>query len=135
MQDVLDVIRSVGSVGKHVHFHLHDGHPLIPGLADHFTFLRRLPVPFSYQGRRSLSMMYGPGGLAAIVSAATEACRPEAVSFTLEIHQVEGRAPLEDASRLFARWRDLTNAERMNYWLSVLGENALLISQCLAESR
>ena len=132
VQDVLDVIRSIGSVGKHVHFHLHDGHPLIPGLSDHFTFLRRLPVPFSYQGRRSLSMMYGPGGLAAIVSAATEACRPEAVSFTLEIHQVEGRLPLADASRLFARWRDLTNAERMNFWLSVLGENALLLSQCLA---
>jgi len=134
VQDVLDVIRSIGSVGKHVHFHLHDGHPLIPGLPDHFTFLTRLPVPFSYQGRRSLSMMYGPGGLAAIVSAAIGACRPEAVSFTLEIHQVEGRLPLADASRLFARWRDVTNAERMNYWLSVLGENALLVSQRLAGS-
>jgi hypothetical protein len=134
VQDVLDVIRSVGSVGKHVHFHLHDGHPLIRGLSDHFTFLTRLPIPFSYQGRRSLNMMYGPGGLASIVSAATGACRPEAVSFTLEIHQVEGRLPLADASRLFARWRDLTNAERMNYWLSVLGENALLISQRLAAS-
>ena len=133
-QDVLDVIRSVGSVGKHVHFHLHDGHPLIQGLPDHFTFLTRLPVPFSYQGRRSLSMMYGPGGLAAIVSAATMACRPEAVSFTLEIHQVEGRLPLADAARLFTRWRDLTNAERMNYWLSVLGENALLVSQGLRGS-
>ena len=134
VQDVLDVIRSIGSVGKHVHFHLHDGHPLIPGLPDHFTFLTRLPIPFSYQGRRSLSMMYGPGGLASIVSAATGACRPEAVSFTLEIHQVEGRLPLADASRLFARWRDTTNAERMNYWLSVLGENAMLVSPRLAEN-
>jgi hypothetical protein len=133
-RDVLDVIRSIGSLGKHVHVHLHDGHPLIPGLPDHFTFLTRLPVPFSYQGRRSLSMMYGPGGLASIVSAAAEACRPQAVSFTLEIHQVEGRLPLADASRLFLRWRDITNAERMNYWLSVLGENAMLVSQCLGES-
>ena len=135
VRDVLDVIRSIGSVGKHVHFHLHDGHPLIAGLPDHFTFLTRLPIPFSYQGRRSLSMLYGPGGLASIVSAATGACRPEAVSFTLEIHQVEGRLPLGDASRLFARWRDTTNAERMNYWLSVLGENALLISEYLTEIR
>jgi hypothetical protein len=39
-RDVIDVIRSIGSLGKHVHFHLHDGHPLIPGLKDHFTFLR-----------------------------------------------------------------------------------------------
>jgi hypothetical protein len=57
---------------------------------------------------------------------------PDAVSFTLEIHQVEGRLPLADASRLLARWQDITSAERMNYWLSVLGENALLVSQRLA---
>jgi hypothetical protein len=134
-RDVLDIIHAIGSVGKHLHFHLHDGHPLIRGLPDHFTFLTRLPIPFSYQGRQSLSMMYGPGGLASIVSAAMDARRPQAVSFTLEIHQVEGRLPLGDASRLFSRWRDTTNAERMNYWLSVLGENALLISECLTESQ
>jgi hypothetical protein len=128
-RDVLDVIRSIGSLGKHVHFHLHDGHPLIRGLSDHFTFLTRLPIPFDYQGRQSLSMMYGPAGLASVVSAAAEACRPQAVSFTLEIHQVEGRLPLADGAPLFSRWRDTTNAERMNYWLSVLGENAILISQ------
>jgi len=124
---------SIGRLGKHMHFHLHDGHPLIPGLADHFSFLTRLPIPFSYQGRRSLNMMYGPGGLAAIVSAAIEACGLQGVSFTLEIHQVEGRLPLADASPLFSHWRDTTNAERMNYWLLVLGENALLVSQCIAE--
>ena len=133
-RDVIDIVRSIGSLGKHVHFHLHDGHPLIPGLSDHFTFLRRLPIPFSYQGRQSLSMMYGPGGLESVIWAATEACRPGGASFTLEIHQVEGRLPLADASRLFAHWRDLTNAERMNYWLSVLGENAILLSECLAAS-
>ena len=131
--DVLDVIRAIGRLGKHVHFHLHDGHPLVPGLADHFSFLTRLPIPFSYQGRRSLGMMYGPGGLAAIVSAAIEACGLQGVSFTLEIHQVEGRLPLADAAPLFSGWRDTTNAERMNYWLSVLGENALLVSQRITE--
>jgi hypothetical protein len=131
--DLLDVIRSIGRLGKHVHFHLHDGHPLIPGLADHFSFLARLPIPFSYQRRESLNMMYGPTGLAAIVSAAIGACRPQAVSFTLEIHQVEGRLPLADAASLFSHWRDTTNAERMNYWLSVLSDNAMLLSQSIAE--
>ena len=125
---VLEVIGSLGRLGKHVHFHLHDGHPLIPGLRDHFSFLTRLPIPFSYEGRRSLSTMYGPGGLASIVSTATEACAPQGVSFTFEIHQVEGRLPLGDAARLFPHWQDTTNAERMNHWLSVLSENALLIS-------
>jgi hypothetical protein len=131
--DVLDVTRAIGRLGKHLHFHLHDAHPLIPGLADHFSFLKRLPVPFSYQGRRSLSMMYGPSGLAAVVSAAIEACGLREVSFTLEIHQVEGRLPLADASPLFSHWQDTTNAERMNYWLSVLSENALLVTERIAE--
>ncbi len=130
--DVLDVIRSIGQLGKRVHFHLHDAHPLISGLPDHFSFLTRLPVPFSYHGRRSLPMMYGPAGLAAIVSAAAGASRPQAASFTLEVHQVEGRLPLDDAAGLFAHWRDTTNAERMNYRLAVLAENAMLVSQALA---
>ena len=129
---VLDVTRSLGQIGKPVHFHLHDGHPLVPGLSDHFSFLTRLPVPFSYAGRQSLSMMYGPAGLAAIVSAAVEAC-PQGASFTVEVHQAEGRLPLADAARLFPHWRDLTNAERMNYWLSVLSENAMLISQAVSK--
>jgi hypothetical protein len=131
--DVIDVIHAIGRLGKRLHFHLHDAHPLIQGLADHFSFLIRLPIPFDYQGRRSLSMMYGPGGLAAVLSAATEACGLQQVSFTLEIHQVEGRLPLADASPLFSHWSDTTNAERMNYWLSVLSENALLATQSIAE--
>jgi hypothetical protein len=125
---VLAVIGSLGRLGKPVHFHLHDGHPLIPGLRDHFSFLTRLPIPFSYEGRRSLSTMYGPAGLDSIVSAAVEACAPQLVSFTIEVHQVEGRLPLGDAAWLFPHWQDTTNAERMNHWLSVLSENALLIS-------
>ena len=131
--DVQDVIRSVGKLGKPVHFHLHDGHPLVPGLADHFSFLTRLPIPFSYDGRRSLSTLYGPGGLAAIVSTAIKACLPRGVSFTIEVHQAEGLLPLGDAAFLFRHWRDTTNAERMNYWLNVLSENAMLISQSIAD--
>jgi hypothetical protein len=132
LRDVIDIIRSIGRLGKHVHFHLHDGHPLIPGLADHFTFLMRLPIPFSYQGRKSLNMLYGPSGLASIVSAVTEVTTVQEVSLTLEIHQAEGRLPLADAARLFTHWPDTTNAERMNYWLSVLAENAMLVSQSLS---
>jgi hypothetical protein len=123
---VLDVIHSLGRLGKHVHFHLHDGHPLVPGLRDHFSFLTQLPIPFSYQGRQSLNMMYGPAGLASIVRTAIDACPPQRVSFTAEVHQVEGRLPLADAASLFAHWQDTTNAERMNYWLSVLSDNAML---------
>jgi hypothetical protein len=43
---------------------------------------------------------------------------------------VEGRVPPSDAAWLFARWQDTTNAERMNYWLSVLSENAMLTAYC-----
>ena len=131
VQDVLDMTRSIGRLGKHLHFHLHDGHPLVGGLSDHFTFLMRLPIPFEYEGRQSLATMYGPAGLAAIVAAATEACGLDRLSFTLEIHQVEGRLPLGDAAGLFRHWRDTTNAERMNNWLSVLAQNAMLVEQSI----
>ena len=126
-QDIVAMTRSIGQLGKNVHFHLHDGNPLVGGLSDHFTFLMRLPVPLSHEGRRSLAMMYGPAGLGAIVAAATDAIGLDRVSFTLEIHQVEGRLPVGDAEGLFAHWQDLTNAERMNYWLSVLAQNAMLV--------
>jgi hypothetical protein len=126
---VLEMTRSLGSLGKLLHFHLHDGHPLFRNLSDHFSFLIRVPIPFSYEGRRSLGTLYGPPGLQKIVSSAVEACRPGGVSFTLEIHQAEGRLPLADAAWLFQHWKNITNAERMNYWLSVLAENALLVDE------
>jgi hypothetical protein len=127
---VLWLVRSLGQVGKPFHLHLHDGHPLIPGLSDHFGFLTRFPVPFEHHGRRSLDPLYGPAGLAAIVQAAARSGGGRA-SLTLEIHQVEGRRPLDDAAGLFGRWRDLTNAERMNHWLAVLGEHAALVAAAL----
>ena len=131
VQDVLDMTRAIGRLGKPLHFHLHDGHPLVGGLPDHFTFLMRLPIPFEFQGRQSLATMYGPTGLAAIVATAIEACGLGRVSFTLEIHQVEGRLPVGDAAGLFGHWRDTTNAERMNNWLSVLAQNAMLAEQSI----
>jgi hypothetical protein len=87
-------------------------------------------VPFEHHGRRSLDPLYGPAGLAAIVQAAAGNGGAPA-SLTLEIHQVEGRRPLADAAGLFRRWRDLTNAERMNHWLAVLGEHAALVTAAL----
>jgi hypothetical protein len=126
---VLEMTKSLGALGKPLHFHLHDGHPLIRSLSDHFSFLIRVPVPFSYEGRRSLSTLYGPSGLKQIVSNAVEACRSGGVSFTLEIHQAVGRLPLADAAGLFRHWKNITNGERMNYWLSVLSENALLVDE------
>jgi hypothetical protein len=128
---VLQLARSLGRIGKPLHFHLHDGHPVVRGLSDHFSFLTRVPVPFSHDGRASLEPMFGPRGLSKIVRAATEACGPDRVSFTLEIHQVEGRLPLGDAVGLFGHWTDLANAERTNYRLSVLAENGVLATSAL----
>ena len=128
---VVELIRSLGRAGTPLHLHLHDGHPLIPGLADHFSFLTRVPVSFDHQGRRSLDPLYGPAGLAAIVRASQEASGGRA-SLTFEIHQAEGRRPLADAAELFRHWRDHTNAERMNHWLAVLAENASIATWALS---
>jgi len=80
-----------------------------------------------------LAPLYGPAGLASIVTAAVEACSTGRASLTLEIHQAEGRLPLGDAAGLFRHWRDTTNAERMNYWQAVLAENHLLVHAALEQ--
>jgi hypothetical protein len=126
---LLELLRALPESGPPLHLHLHDGHPLVAGLADHYTFLSRLPIPFEHDGRRSLDPLYGPAGLAAVVR--TLATRAGGASLSLEIHQAEGRLPLADAAGLFQHWQDTTNAERMNYWLSVLAENAVLLTAAL----
>lgn len=128
---VIDIIRTLGKLGKPLHFHLHDGHPLIPGLADHFSFLTRLPIPFIWEGRFSLEQMYGLHGLSQVLTAIARNCPVDKFSVTLEIHQSEGRLPLGNATNLFAHWEDLTNAERMNYWLSVLADNYAIATTIL----
>jgi hypothetical protein len=130
---VLGLIRDVAGSGSTVHFHLHDGHPAVPDLSDHFSFLFRLPVPFEYRGVRSLDPMYGPTGLAEILAEAVRQLPPERVSLTLEVHQAEGRLPLYGEARsLFRNWSDPTNAERFNYWLSVVTDNHVLACSALA---
>jgi hypothetical protein len=130
---ILEMTEAIGQMGKPVHFHLHDGHPLIPGLSDHFSFLTRVPVPFTWEGRASLGPMYGLGGLGQVLAAIARHCSTGGSSATLEIHQSEGRLPLGNAAGLFGHWTDLTNAERMNYWLSVLSGNHLIASAMLDE--
>jgi hypothetical protein len=131
---VLDLIDPITAIGKRVHYHLHDGHPLVRGLADHFSFLTRFPVPFEVAGAYALPSLFGPAGLAAVLHHAVRSNPAASPSLTLEIHQVEGRLPLDTATELFGHWRDLTNAERMNYWLSVLADNHLLATTLLEQA-
>jgi hypothetical protein len=128
---LLELIGRVCAIGKAVHLHLHDGHPLVQGLADHFSFFARFPVPFEIAGAYALPPMFGPDGLAAVLDQAVRSSAPGRASFTLEIHQVDGRLPLGAAAEIFGHWRDLTNAERMNYWLGVLADNHLLATTFL----
>jgi hypothetical protein len=134
---VLYVIQALGELDKPLHFHLHDGHPLSMsspfGISDHLSFLDKIPIPFEYKGKRHLDPMFGPVGLSRILNAALERLGPDRVSFSLEIHPTEGRRRLGDASYLFDHWQDKTNAERMNYWLSVLLQNHQLVSRLCME--
>lgn len=124
---VLGLIADLAPLRKPLHFHLHDGHPAVPGLSDHFGFLTRFAIGFEHRGARSLAPMFGPTGLAAILAQAVDRCGIDQLSLTLEIHQAEGRLPLDaEAAKLFRHWLDLTNAERQNYWLSVITENHVL---------
>jgi len=135
---VQQLIERLGRIGKPVHFHLHDGHPSSTfspyGVSDHLSFRTEIPVPFAYHGRHELAPMFGPAGLGRIIHAALEALGRERLTFTLEIHPPPGRRPLGDAAHLFNHWRDRTNAERMNHWLAVLGENQALVLEAVKAS-
>jgi hypothetical protein len=75
--------------------------------------------------------MFGPAGLTQIVATALQSTGDVPISFTLEIHPTAEQKFLGDAAPLFAHWRDQTNAERMNHWLSVLSENHDLLQKAL----
>lgn len=132
LEEVVRLVRRLGSTGKPLHFHLHDGHPLSTsspfGVSDHMSFLTEIPIPFAYRGKRAVDLMFGPSGLEAIIAEAMQWLEPEDLSLSLEIHPTEGRIPLAGAAHLFEHWGDKGNAERMNYWLSVLVQNHLLVS-------
>jgi hypothetical protein len=128
LPSVIFLLRAFAAQPNPVHLHLHDGHPLVPGLSDHFAFQWSLPIPFVWQGRRSLPTLYGVEGLAHIVRTAGEQIAPELLSLTLEIHQGYGRLGLDghDAAG-FRHWADPTNAERQNAWLAVITQSAALV--------
>jgi hypothetical protein len=128
---LLYVVRELSVLKKPLHFHLHDGHPLSTdspfGISDHLSFLTRIPIPFEYEGRELLRPMYGPSGLSKIIGESLKLLGADLVTFSLEIHPTEGRLPLGDAAHFFRHCKDKTNAERMNFWLSVLSANHLLL--------
>jgi len=130
---VLELVEFIGALGKPVHFHLHDAHPFSTfspfGVSDHLSFMTEIPLRFDYCGRRFTPLMFGPAGLGRIVAKATEAI--SRVSFTLEIHPTADRLSLGDAAPLFEHWRDKTNAEQMNHWLSVLQRNHDLLLESI----
>ena len=114
----LDVVEAISALKKPVHFHLHDGHPLSTvspfGVSDHLGFQAEIPLNFEYRGRRAVAPMFGPEGLAKVVSRAVRVHGGHAVcSFTLEIHPTFERLPLGDAAPLFGAL-DRQNERREN---------------------
>ena len=130
---VLNLIAVIGALGKPVHFHLHDGHPLSTfspfGVSDHLSFLMEIPLAFEHRGQRSVPLMFGSPGLSQIIFQALKTIVAAHVSFTLEIHPTTDRLPLGEAAALFGHWRDKTNAEKMNHWLAVLQANHRLLRE------
>lgn len=128
---VLKLIQTLGKLEKPLHFHLHDGHPLSTaseyGVSDHISFLSEIPIPFEYQGKKRLNPMFGPFGLTEIVGETVKTLSAELVSFTFEIHPGDTRIPLGNSSDLFHHWKDRSNAERMNSWLTTIQQNHTLL--------
>jgi len=131
---VLKLIGQLKVGDKPVHCHLHDGHPLSVispfGVSDHLSFLAKIVSGVSHDNNLQTVPMFGRQGLFQIVAQAIQNFGRERISFTLEIHPTMERLALGAEAGLFQHWRDKTNAEKMNHWLSVLSEN----HQALRES-
>lgn len=138
LPQTLSMIERIAALGKPVHFHLHDGHPLSPlsyyNLSDHLSFLQEIDLPFEYEGRRRIGGMYGVAGLRAIVETALRGLGAEACSFLIEVHPTERRVPLGEKEEFFHHWFDKTNGERMNGWLEMLLDNAVLLRSVCHEA-
>jgi hypothetical protein len=136
LPEVLSLLARLGRLGKPLHFHLHDGHPLSRlsrfNVCDHLSFLQAVPIPFEHEGRRELGGIFGLEGLRAIVRAAFAALPEEKLSFLLEIHPRPERLALGEHAAIFRHWTDRTNAERMNGWLETMIANAALFRDAAA---
>ena len=131
---VLSAIAAVSSLGKPIHFHLHDGHPSSTasayGVCDHLSFFDQVAIPIPFQGATALPLIFGPLGLLQVVATACRSRSAHDLSFTLEIHPPAGRIPLGAFAPLFEHWADRTTAERMNHWIDVLLRNQTLLREC-----
>jgi hypothetical protein len=132
----LHVIQALSGLGKPLHYHLHDGHPLSRwsryGLSDHLSFTQPVPLDGPARGA-SAHLMFGPEGLDAVVEAAVKGLPADLLSFTLELHETEQRLPLREADSLFSHWRDKTHAEQINHWLAMVAENRQRLSASLQD--
>jgi hypothetical protein len=128
---VLDVIERLGALGKPLHFHLHDGHPLstfsLYGVSDHLSFLHEICLPFAYNGQHTIPLMFGPASLKKIVQTASSKLPGEQLSFMLEIHPQYDRLELGQYANLFINWKETQNAEQMNAWLERIINNLRLL--------
>lgn len=132
---VLDIVRALGTIGKPLHFHLHDGHPLSTlsryGVSDHLSFYQEINLPFTPPNAATPTspLLFGPEGAQAIVETALAALPAENLSFTFEIHPQERQCDLGPYDYLFANWRDMRHAEQMMAWLEMLLRNLAIVRQ------
>jgi sugar phosphate isomerase/epimerase len=137
LPSVITLIKKLKPLNKHIHFHLHDGHPLSVispyGLSDHLSFFEKIPIQLEYNGNFFLNPMFGEFGLSEIVGTSLEWIKRENLSFTLELHPSGRRRVIDKEAYLFQHWKDLTNAEIMNDWLWELSRNSCLVKEYFNE--
>jgi hypothetical protein len=133
---VCQAVTAIARLGKPMHFHLHDGHPASTfsayGVSDHLSFFQELYIPFTFEGRRTLPLLFGPMGLKKVLDTVRGLLPDKLLSLTVEVHPPDGRLGLAEHTPLFAHWRDRENAERMNYWIEVMLRCARLVRDACA---
>ena len=127
LDDALDSIRGFLDMGwEKVHFHCHNIHPLSKfspyPIRDHLSFLKQIPLPFAFNGRKVVDGVYNIAGARRLHALLADAARDNDLSLMLEIHRQPGHLPLGADADLFSHWADLENAEAMNYHLELIAQ-------------
>ncbi|MBF0197473.1 MAG: hypothetical protein HQL32_07170 [Planctomycetes bacterium] len=134
---LLTLLVELQSLGKPIHIHLHDGHPLSEyspyGVSDHLGFFESFSL-LSGSKELKLPTLYGPSGLKKIINALDGNVAKNVNSITLEFHPIVGRHRDLDEEDLvlFQHWDVLDNAKCMNEWLHNIERHVGLIKGFLA---
>ena len=135
---VINMIRRMQRTAHPVHFHLHDGNPLLKngpyGLCDHHSFSKEFALLFEDGLARQIPPFFGPDGLTEIVTEAMRGVEADSRSFLLEIHPSPQR--LVPPPELADIWQSKAPivTERCYAWAQAICRNGSILKRAIQQA-